>query len=266
MSQERVVVVGAGMVGHRFVEELVRAGPGRPLRRAPRRGGALRAVQPDPALRRPRRPLRPGRAGDAGRRSGSPRTSPPPRSRWTSPPASWSCATAAGSPTTGWCWPPVPGRSCRRSRASPTACPATCTCCAASTTAATWPPGRSTPGTRSCSAAALLGLEAACALVRRGVQVTVVHVGTHLAQTQLDAAPADVLARSLGGLGVDVRIDTGVEEVRTERRRGERGGAHRRHPARRPTCCWSPAASGRVTTWPAPPGCPATAASSSATT
>ena len=59
----------------------------------------------------------------------------------------------------------------------------------------------------------VLGLEAACALVRRGVRVTLVHVAGHLAQTQLDEAPAQVLAASLGDLGIDVRTATGIDEV-----------------------------------------------------
>jgi assimilatory nitrate reductase electron transfer subunit len=62
----------------------------------------------------------------------------------------------------------------------------------------------------------LLGLEAACGLVRRGVRVTLVHVAGHLAESQLDAASAGVLAASLADLGVDVRTGTGVVEVVVE--------------------------------------------------
>ena len=61
----------------------------------------------------------------------------------------------------------------------------------------------------------LLGLEAACGLVRRGVQVTVLHVAGHLMETQLDPAPAGVLADALRDLGVTVRTDAAVVEVLT---------------------------------------------------
>jgi assimilatory nitrate reductase electron transfer subunit len=62
----------------------------------------------------------------------------------------------------------------------------------------------------------LLGLEAACGLVRRGVEVTVLHVAGHLMETQLDPAPAGVLATALDDLGVTVRIDASVVEALTE--------------------------------------------------
>ena len=66
----------------------------------------------------------------------------------------------------------------------------------------------------------LLGLEAACGLVRRGVRVTVLHVAGHLMETQLDPAPAGVLAAALEDLGITVRTDAAVVEVVAE------GGAH----------------------------------------
>ena len=59
----------------------------------------------------------------------------------------------------------------------------------------------------------VLGLEAACGLVRRGVRVTLLHIAGHLAETQLDEAPAGVLQESLADLGVDVRTGTGIAEV-----------------------------------------------------
>lgn len=62
----------------------------------------------------------------------------------------------------------------------------------------------------------LLGLEAACGLVRRGVQVTVLHVAGHLMETQLDPAPAGVLAAALDDLGITVRTDAAVVEVVTD--------------------------------------------------
>ncbi|MGO4255254.1 FAD-dependent oxidoreductase [Marmoricola sp. RAF53] len=59
----------------------------------------------------------------------------------------------------------------------------------------------------------LLGLEAACGLRRRGVPVTVVDLDTHLMATQLDGPPARMLAARLRSLGVDVVTGTSVAEV-----------------------------------------------------
>lgn len=59
----------------------------------------------------------------------------------------------------------------------------------------------------------VLGVEAACALVGRGLDVTLVHGGPHLMDRQLTAAAADVLAGSLTGLGVDVRVAARTEQV-----------------------------------------------------
>ena len=61
-----------------------------------------------------------------------------------------------------------------------------------------------------------LGLEAACGLVRRGVGVTLVHGADRLAQTHLDPAPAGVLAATLGDLGIDVRTGASLDEVVAE--------------------------------------------------
>jgi assimilatory nitrate reductase electron transfer subunit len=59
----------------------------------------------------------------------------------------------------------------------------------------------------------VLGLEAACGLRRRGVPVTVVDLDDHVMATQLDAPAARVLAATLGDLGVDVVTGTSVAEV-----------------------------------------------------
>jgi len=59
----------------------------------------------------------------------------------------------------------------------------------------------------------VLGLEAACGLRRRGVPVTVVDLDDHLMATQLDAPVARVLAAQLADLGVDVVTGTSVAEV-----------------------------------------------------
>ncbi|WP_204058411.1 FAD-dependent oxidoreductase [Microbispora corallina] len=53
----------------------------------------------------------------------------------------------------------------------------------------------------------LLGLEAARGLAGRGVPVTVVHPVAHLMERQLDRGAGDVLARTLRGLGVRVRLN-----------------------------------------------------------
>ncbi len=59
----------------------------------------------------------------------------------------------------------------------------------------------------------LLGLEAACGLRRRGVPVTVVDLDSHLMATQLDPAPGRVLAAQLRALGVEVVTGASVAEV-----------------------------------------------------
>jgi assimilatory nitrate reductase electron transfer subunit len=59
----------------------------------------------------------------------------------------------------------------------------------------------------------VLGLEAACGLRRRGVPVTVIDLDDHVMATQLDAPAARVLAGQLGDLGIDVLTGTSVAEV-----------------------------------------------------
>ena len=51
----------------------------------------------------------------------------------------------------------------------------------------------------------LLGVEAARGLVARGTSVTLVHPASHLMERHLDAESGDVLAARLGALGIDVR-------------------------------------------------------------
>lgn len=59
----------------------------------------------------------------------------------------------------------------------------------------------------------LLGLEAACGLRRRGVPVTVVDLDSHLMATQLDPSSARMLAAQLRSLDIDVITGTSVAEV-----------------------------------------------------
>ncbi|WP_426592824.1 FAD-dependent oxidoreductase [Cellulomonas sp. McL0617] len=59
----------------------------------------------------------------------------------------------------------------------------------------------------------VLGLEVACGLAGRGVHVTVVHGGPHLMDRQLDATAAAVVTGRLTGLGVSVRVSARTEEA-----------------------------------------------------
>lgn len=59
----------------------------------------------------------------------------------------------------------------------------------------------------------LLGLEAACGLRRRGVPVTVLDLAERPMVAQLDDVPAQALTAALENLGVDVRLGVSVAEV-----------------------------------------------------
>lgn len=59
----------------------------------------------------------------------------------------------------------------------------------------------------------LLGLEAAGGLRRRGVPVTVLDLADHPMATQLDEAPAAALTSALRSLDIDVRLGVSVAEV-----------------------------------------------------
>ena len=61
--------------------------------------------------------------------------------------------------------------------------------------------------------AGLLGLEAACGLRRRGVPVTVLDLMDRPMATQLDEAPAAALASALRNLDIDLRLGVSVAEV-----------------------------------------------------
>jgi assimilatory nitrate reductase electron transfer subunit len=61
----------------------------------------------------------------------------------------------------------------------------------------------------------LLGIEAARGLAGRGLTVTVLHLAGHLMERQLDAAAGKVLARTLGRLGIGVRLEARVAALRT---------------------------------------------------
>lgn len=59
----------------------------------------------------------------------------------------------------------------------------------------------------------VLGLEVATGLARRGMGVTVVHAGRHLMDRQLDADAAGAVAHGLRRVGVDQRVGAVTEEV-----------------------------------------------------
>ncbi|MEZ0448941.1 FAD-dependent oxidoreductase [Cellulomonas sp. ICMP 17802] len=59
----------------------------------------------------------------------------------------------------------------------------------------------------------VLGLEVACGLAHRGVPVTVVHGGAHLMDRQLDGPAAEVATARLTSLGVAVRVRARTEEA-----------------------------------------------------
>ncbi len=63
----------------------------------------------------------------------------------------------------------------------------------------------------------LLGIEAARGLAGRGLSVTVLHLAGHLMERQLDSGAGKVLARTLGGLGIRVRLAARVAALRTHR-------------------------------------------------
>ncbi|HEX5333085.1 MAG TPA: FAD-dependent oxidoreductase [Cellulomonas sp.] len=61
--------------------------------------------------------------------------------------------------------------------------------------------------------AGVLGLEVACGLARRGLAVTVVHGGAHLMDRQLDAGAAATVASGLASLGIGLRVAARTQEA-----------------------------------------------------
>jgi NAD(P)H-nitrite reductase large subunit len=62
----------------------------------------------------------------------------------------------------------------------------------------------------------LLGIEAARALQLHGMQATIVHIGSHLMEKQLDPLAASLLARALRGLGVRTMTSAATEAIEGE--------------------------------------------------
>jgi assimilatory nitrate reductase electron transfer subunit len=61
--------------------------------------------------------------------------------------------------------------------------------------------------------AGVLGLEAACGLSARGVRVTVVHPAPALMERQLDGDASRVVEAAMANLGIDHRVGVGAEEA-----------------------------------------------------
>ncbi|KQU66567.1 FAD-dependent oxidoreductase [Phycicoccus sp. Root101] len=61
--------------------------------------------------------------------------------------------------------------------------------------------------------AGVLGMEAACGLARRGVAVTVVHPAAALMERQLDEDASRVVESAMTGLGIDQRVGRGAVEA-----------------------------------------------------
>jgi assimilatory nitrate reductase electron transfer subunit len=64
--------------------------------------------------------------------------------------------------------------------------------------------------------AGVLGLEAACGLALRGVAVTVVHPMSALMERQLDTHASRVVENVMAGLGIDHRVGVGAQEALVE--------------------------------------------------
>ena len=59
----------------------------------------------------------------------------------------------------------------------------------------------------------LLGLEAACGLIARGIPTTIVELADRVMAQQLDPAAANMLARALGELGLEIRLGRSVRAI-----------------------------------------------------
>ena len=216
----RVVVVGNGMVGARFVEDLLAADhTGR------YRVTVLGAEDGEPYNRVLLSEVVAGRSGVSTLTLPSPATTTgsscsaacrPPRSTARTGPSS--PPTAAGTATTSSCWPPGPRPGSPRSpgwRAHRGPAPGV-------------HPLRTIDDAREIVAATLnarravvlgggvLGLEAASGLAQRGCDVTVVHPAAGLMERQLDAGASRVVESAMTGLGIDHRIGVGAEAVLVE--------------------------------------------------
>jgi nitrite reductase (NADH) large subunit len=62
----------------------------------------------------------------------------------------------------------------------------------------------------------LLGLEAARGLLGQGIDVTVVHLGPHLMDTQLDAAAGRILQRQIERMGIGIQVATTTTRIHAD--------------------------------------------------
>ncbi len=187
--RKTVVVIGNGMVGHRFCERLVEFDAAHDYQIV------TFCEEPRPAYdrvnltkyfehrRAEKLALATPQWYDGQRHHACSSATGPPRSTATS---AW-CArpAAARSPTTAWCWRPARRRSCRRCRAS--------TRRASSSTAPSRTWSRSSPTAATVKKAAvigggLLGLEAAKAAYDLGLETHVVEFAPRLMPRQIDDA------------------------------------------------------------------------------
>ena len=67
--------------------------------------------------------------------------------------------------------------------------------------------------------AGVLGLEVACGLARRGCGVTVVHPAPAMMERQLDGAASQALEGAMARLGIEHRVGVGADGIRLERGR-----------------------------------------------
>ncbi len=264
----RLVVVGNGMVGARFVEDLLAADhAGRFRRHRPRRRG-VRALQPRPAQRGRRRAVRRVDADPAARRrttgSWCSAACRPPRSTARTGPSS--PPTAAGTATTQLVLatgssariPPLAGLAGAPGVLPRGVHPLRTIDDAREIVAATLNARRAV-----VLGAGVLGLEAASGLTQRGCDVTVVHPAAGLMERQLDAGASRVVESAMTGLGISTTA-SGSAPRRSSSRTGPCaacGSATARSSA--PSCSSSPRAPPPTPPWPPRPACPPTAACSS---
>ena len=269
--ETQVVVVGHGMVGGRFVEELVARDVDRRLRRdwsAPSRTAvqpvlltevvagradvAALALPPACSSGRRRRPARGDGDADRPRPRGRSSSTTAPRSRYDD------LVLATGAPRVRAAAGRAGGDG-RHRRHVP--------CSARSTTAATIVAAAANARHAVVLGGGLLGLEAAAGSPAAGLAVTLVHAAGHLMARQLDPTAGAVLAQAADdGSGSGCTPSTSVAERHRRRTAGWSPSASRTAPCPTDLCSSSPAASGRTRRWPRDAGLPSGAASSSTPT
>ena len=208
-AAQRLVIVGNGMAGLRFLEETARA------RARARFDITVVGAEPEPAYNRVllssllAGEVAPADVDAASRATGTRTTASTlltgqaVRSPSIRDGRSVSCATGRRCPSTSSCSRPAPSRSACRCRAA---------ICRASPPSATLGDiAASSSGVAAAQPAVvigggLLGIEAAYGLARRGVAVTLVHLMDRLMERQLDAEGGALLAEAIEAKGVRVLL------------------------------------------------------------